>query len=298
MNRKLINRICLGTAQFGLDYGIANKEGKISKKEAFNILKYAYSSGVDSLDTAFSYQDSEKVIGDFVEHTGRHFKIISKLPFLEKSNNNEREIENLFFESLSKLKIKKIYGYLIHKFKDFLEKPIIWNVLEGLKDKHVVQKIGFSIYTTDELETIIDKVKAFDIIQIPYSVFDRRFERYLPILKKRKIEICIRSVFLQGLAFLKHYELPPALVKAKESLEYLQNLSETEAISINSLCLNFVLLNPYIDKLVVGVDSLAHLAEDIKAIGLSKKVGKIITKLDKLEIKDESIILPYKWESK
>lgn len=291
---ELISKICLGTAQLGMDYGIANKTGKPDTNEINNILNFALESGIVSLDTAHSYGNSEKAIGEFVKNNDVNFKIISKLPPLTENIDIEKNV----FESLSRLNINSIYGYLIHKFDDFLNHPSLWDNLESLKQKKIIQKIGFSIYTIDQLEVIMDKVKVFDIIQIPYSVFDRRFVNYLPILKKRKVEIHIRSVFLQGLAFLKHYNLPQDLLKAKESLECLQNLSETEAISINALCLNFVLLNSYIDKVIVGVDNSNHLVENIKSIKLSKKVEKIMTKLDKLEIKEENIILPYKWENK
>ena len=60
-----MNKIVLGTAQFGLDYGINNKRGRIRADEVLRMLDEAASSGIDTVDTAYSYGDSEKIIGDF-----------------------------------------------------------------------------------------------------------------------------------------------------------------------------------------------------------------------------------------
>ena len=85
-------KLALGTVQFGLDYGIANKSGKILKEDAFKILEYAHNAGIDTLDTAGSYGDSEKIIGDFIADTAKKFNVISKMPALtgkEAFNINE-----------------------------------------------------------------------------------------------------------------------------------------------------------------------------------------------------------------
>ena len=59
------SRIILGTAQFGIPYGISNKKGKIPKKEIFKILDYAFRKNIRYLDTASGYGKSEQIIGDF-----------------------------------------------------------------------------------------------------------------------------------------------------------------------------------------------------------------------------------------
>jgi aryl-alcohol dehydrogenase-like predicted oxidoreductase len=293
MNIELVNKLCLGTVQFGLDYGIANRRGKIPKEEIFEILEYARKVGIDILDTAYSYGESERVIGEFIENNKSNFKIISKLPTLD--GNTHEWIEKIIFDSLSKLKIKSIYGYLVHKFEDFLRNYTLWDVLESLKERKIIKKIGFSIYKTNELEMIFNRNISFDILQIPYSIFDRRFENFFPILKEKSIKIYVRSVFLQGLAFLKLDDLHDSLPKAKDYIKTLQNLSMEKEIPINALCLNFALLNTYIDKIVIGVDSLEHLKQNIEDLDFIEKVKEIYNDLDFLRIKDEDIILPYKW---
>lgn len=59
------NKIVLGTAQLGLDYGIANKIGKPEENKAFEIMKYAVENGINYFDTAYSYGNSEIIIRKF-----------------------------------------------------------------------------------------------------------------------------------------------------------------------------------------------------------------------------------------
>lgn len=111
-----MSKLVLGTAQFGLDYGINNKRGKLSKKEVFKILTYAKKNEIETLDTAYGYGDSEKIIGEFIKKNKICFKIISKLP-----KCNSKTVEYIFLKSLAKLSQDKIYGYLIHDFESFLK---------------------------------------------------------------------------------------------------------------------------------------------------------------------------------
>ncbi len=251
----LIDKLSLGTAQFGLNYGIANKKGKIPKNETFEILGYACNSGVDTIDTAHAYGESEEIIGEFIAHTKSDFKVISKLPFLEKKHS---DIKRIIYTSLSRLRMKDIYGYLVHGFKDFLEDHTLWNVLEDLKENKIIKNIGFSIYKIEELESILGEDVNLDILQVPYSVFDRRFERFFPILKEKNIKIYTRSIFLQGLAFLGRNDLSDNLLGARGYLKRLRDLAIENRVPISALCLNFVLLNPYVDNAIIGVDNRAH----------------------------------------
>lgn len=293
MNRFLVNKLCLGTAQFGTDYGIANPTGKVGKEEVIKILKYASYLGVDFLDTAHSYGHSEKVLGEFIENNKPGFKVVSKLPPL--TDKGVCRIETLFFESLADLKLDKLYGYLIHKFDDYLSCKEVWAVLRSLKRKGLVKKIGFSLYNPCELERLFSEKVEFDIIQVPYSIFDRRFSGNFEALRANGVEIYVRSVFLQGLAFLALEDLPAHLAGAKKYLLRLRSIAAEKNISVNAICLNFALLNPYVDKVVIGVDSLKQLEKNLQDTGLADRVSSIIDGLDDLRIDNEDILLPYKW---
>ncbi len=292
----LTDRLCLGTAQFGLDYGIANKGGRMPEQEAWEILDYAQNKGLRTLDTAYAYGDSEALLGKFLNNSkdSSEFKIISKMPAVD--GDSSKKAKELFRESCVRLNRERLYGYLIHRFDDFLKYEHLWDSLEGLKNEDFVKKVGFSLYRPCELEAILEQEIDFDIIQLPYSVFDRRFEKYFKLLHDYDVEIYVRSVFLQGLAFLKPGDLPQDLNEAKVYLERLRALVSENNVSINALCLNFVLLNPYIDKAIIGVDNFEHLKKNLEALNSLQKVSDIYYSLDKLKIEKEDLLLPYKWK--
>lgn len=295
MKDEIINKICLGTVQFGLDYGIVNKTKKIPRQEVFDILSHAEESGINTIDTAYSYGESEQVIGEFLRHHKSNLKIISKFPSLK--NKDMCRVKDIFYCSLNRLKLQKIYGYLVHSFNDFLYDASIWEQLVELKDNGIIQKIGFSIYKIEELEILINRKISFNMLQIPYSIFDRRFEIWFPWLKKNAIDVYARSIFLQGLAFLDPEKLPDNLQGAKDYLIALQQLSDKTAIPICAICLNFVLGNPNISKVLVGVGGKEHFKKNIEAVNLLDQVKNIHDKLEILKVSDEELLLPYCWET-
>jgi len=290
----MIQKLAIGTAQFGTKYGIANKRGQIPKQEVFKILDYAYQFGVNTLDTAYIYGESEEIIGEFIYKSGKDFYVVSKLPDINGKESSE--INGHIIESLERLKTSKLYGYLIHKFDNYIQNGGIWEILMNLKKQGIVEKIGFSLYHPQELDILFDRKIKFDLIQLPYNIFDRRFERYFILLKDQNVEIHIRSIFLQGLFFLSPDDLPPKLKKAEKYLTQLQRLSKKYNLPINAICMNFVLTNPYIDKVLIGVDSLKQLEENIRAIDYYNKVENLKEMLSRLELNNEEILLPCRWK--
>jgi aryl-alcohol dehydrogenase-like predicted oxidoreductase len=284
------HRLCLGTAQFGLDYGIANRKGKVPENEVLDLLQHAHHAGVDMLDTASAYGTSEELIGRSALSTGKSFNIVSKLPPLK----GQAEARGIVEHSLNRLGIKKIYGYLIHSFEDYNDHPDVWRMLTALRSEGVVGKIGFSLYHPQDLDRLLEQGVSFDLVQLPYSVFDRRFEKYLPFLKKSKIEVHARSVFLQGLAFMDH--LPAALKGAESALNALRQLSVGERVPVNAIALNFVLLNEHIDRVVIGVDSFGHLKQNLDDLKFLTQVKAFAARLGGVAIEDENILLPYRWK--
>jgi len=135
-----------------------------------------------------------------------------------------------------------------------------------------------------------------DIVQVPYNIFDQRFENYFPILREMEVEIHTRSVFLQGLFFLNTDRLSENFQPAKDMIEKLRKISTNHKIPIHSLCLCFALLNPFIDKVIIGVDSLNQLRQDISSIEYLDKTKNIYELLKSLKFHNEEVILPYNWK--
>ena len=190
-------KVALGTAQFGTNYGIANVLGQINILEAKAILNYAAYSGIDTIDTAIAYGESEKCLGEIGLN---NYRIITKLPEIP---DGYIDLKDWVFEqvqnSLDNLKVKSLSGLLLHRPSQLLDpdKKNLWSILVNLKNTGQIEKLGFSIYTPDELSSLWNLFKP-DIVQAPYNILDRRLEMsgWLQRLYDENVEIHIRSIFL------------------------------------------------------------------------------------------------------
>lgn len=282
-----IDKIGLGTVQFGLDYGISNKDGHTDHKEVQKILSYAKKVGIKYIDTAYAYGNSQNVLGTFELSS---FNIISKyLP--ENESNLTLNIQ--FNESLESLNQKRIYGFLAHRASSLLNKDNVWEELQNLKSKGLVEKIGVSLNEVPELEKLIEKDIMPDLIQIPYNFFDRRFEKLAIDLKmKHDIEIHSRSTFLQGLFFIHPDELPPFFNPIKDILIEMKNNIE----SLTSFLLLFVLKKTFVDKTIIGVNNLKQLQENIKQISSIDSIAfNSPTIENSIATIPDDILTPSKW---
>lgn len=246
-----INKIGLGTVQFGLDYGISNSSGKTANQEIEKILNYAKTVGINTLDTASAYGNAEEVIGTFEIS---HFNIVSK--FINGAVGEQ------YRQSLDKLKHSKLYGFLAHRPLELLN-DTIWEDLLKLKYR-INLKVGYSLNDLTELEQLLEKDRWPDLVQIPYNILDKRFEKHFKILKEKGCEIHSRSTFLQGLFFCDVKNLNPNFAPIKDYIVYLQKDKQLAA----SL-LNYSLSNENIDKVIVGVNTFGQLKENVEQIKTS-----------------------------
>lgn len=167
---------------------------------------------------------------------------------------------------------------------------IVYDILTQLKKKKYISKFGYSIYSFKNLKKICKKFKP-DILQCPYSVIDRRLEQkgLLEYLKFDKIEVHVRSIFLQGLLITDPSRLPKKFLKWKKNFLIFRNKMSYYQISNIEGCLNFVEKNRYIDKILIGVDNIIQLKE-ILDVKYSKKI-----KFPNIHVKNEKLIDPSKW---
>lgn len=278
-------RLALGTAQFGQDYGIDNPRGRVPFDEVCDVLRAAHAAGVRLLDTAAAYGDSETQIGKAMRETGLAFDVVTKLPA------GASDAAKAFERSLERLGLQHVYGYLFHDYATYNENAALIDDMVALRRAGRVERIGVSLYHPAEAEQIIDADAPCDLVQVPYSVFDQRFERVLPALKARGIEVHARSVFLQGLAFMSPDELPAALHPAGASLTALRALGD---VSVS--CLGYVAANPCIDRMVIGVRGVDDLQRNLAALSAALGVAcPPIAALRALRIDDERVLLPYLW---
>lgn len=284
-------KLVLGTVQFGLDYGINNSTGKPSREKAFEILKKAYHFGINELDTADAYGDSAEVVSDFIKlNTDTHFKVHSKFIADPKS-----DFFHAFENSCQRLGVKSLDAYYFHRFEDFKTFDQ-FNIVKKLKTDGRLNKLGVSLYAIDELEMAL-KSPYVDLIQLPFNVFDRSEEKILLLKKAKSLNkaIYVRSAFLQGLFFKNIDALPEKLKAMSEPLIALNGLCDQYGVNMEDLCLNFVASNDFIDKIVIGVDSVLQLERNVHSLNTQIPAAALRKALD-IRIEHPELLNPVNWK--
>lgn len=258
----IAQKLALGTVQFGLDYGIANKSGQLNINEIKNVLECAKTNKLDTLDTAIGYGDSEERLG----HVGvSKWDVVTKLPTLPESTKDIKAwVRETVEQSLFRLQIEQLKGLLLHRPDDLLHKQgdVLYRALEELKEDGLVQKIGASIYVPEELEPLYSRYNL-DIIQAPFNILDRRLKEsgWLTRLSNQGTEIHVRSVFLQGLLLISSTNRPNKFNRWKPLWDIWDAWLREANISPLQACLNYVLSELEIDRVVIGIDGLEQLKE-------------------------------------
>jgi aryl-alcohol dehydrogenase-like predicted oxidoreductase len=284
-------KLALGTVQFGKKYGISNTKGKILDKEVLPILKFAKSKGIRMIDTAMDYGDAEKILGN---KNIQNFDIITKLSRIPNSCLNSKDwIEKKVFKSLNNLNINKIYGLLMHR-PDQLNSNLgfqIYKVLNNLKKKGIIKKIGISIYNPNELDKIVSKFKI-DIVQAPLNILDRSLieSGWLSKLKKKHIEVHARSIFLQGLLLLEEDKLPNKFKCFGSFWKQWFVWLKKNNISAIKLCLAYIKSVKDVDYFILGINNLRHLIEICENL---EKCDDIL--LPKFDISKKKFLNPSYW---
>ncbi len=295
--------LCLGTVQFGMKYGINNRQGQPSMNDSVEMIKYAVDNGVKYIDTARAYGDAELVIGEYNKIYGvpKDIKIISKLrPNIIEADTKDVNslIRDEFESSLKRMGVDKLNGYLLHT-PEYIYNQNILDALLNLKEEKMVENIGVSIYDLKEGEQAI-KTGIIDYIQLPYSYLDQRGIRtgFIKKAKEHGIKIFTRSAFLQGLVMMEKSRIPQYLAPAICNIEKFELITKEFNEDIINAIIHFVTDEADIDYLVFGVDNIEQLKEDMDAYR-NKKINTLLIEQVKQHINmlEDNIIFPSLWSN-
>lgn len=292
------SRLILGTAQLGMNYGIANFSGKPDRRTASSIIKTAAEYGVLSFDTAQSYGDSEKILGDILHLLGLSKDAIIYTKIHPKINllNIEATIRTLE-QTLLNLKIHKVFALLIHK-EEMLDK---WN--EGLCETFeilirlgMVDNIGVSVYSPERASQALS-TNLISIVQIPSNLLDRRFEKNKIFEKANalKKQIVVRSVFLQGLLLMEIEAIPEKMQFTAPVLKKVDEVAREMNLSKSCLSLGYAKCAYPHAKIVFGAEKACQITDNISCWNRSypaDMVSKIRSRFDQVSGR---ILNPSKW---
>jgi aryl-alcohol dehydrogenase-like predicted oxidoreductase len=288
-------RLALGTVQFGLKYGIANQVGRVQLEDVKNILQLAAAQGVNTLDTAIAYGDSESKLG--LAGLGG-WRVVTKLPALpERCADVAGWVEAQIEGSLNRLGVSQFHAVLLHHPLELLGEygNQLFKTLQDIKAQGTIAKIGVSVYGPEELEMLWPSFQ-FDLVQAPFNVIDRRLASsgWLERMHQSGTEVHVRSVFLQGLLLM-------SAEKRRANFEDWQDLWSkwdgwliAEKLTPLQASLIFALSWPEIDRVIVGVDSASQLNE-ILSVTNTANTDRIDFP-NYLESMDSLLTNPSKWK--
>lgn len=256
---------CLGTVQFGLDYGIQGN-GQPDREKVFEMLSYAIEHGVDQLDTASAYGEAEEVLGAFFSRRPdmtKRVDVVSKLKPDAFQNSDPGEWSRIAVEnaktSLKRLGIQQFSAYLFHNAGYIFDGRAV-RALNAVREQGLAERIGVSVYTPEEAGKALE-YPELQAIQIPYNVFDRRLDHsgFFERAAERGIRIYARSSLLQGLLMMDPERLPDRVAFAKQPLQRFREICASYQVELLPAAIGYVGNKPTIDHVVFGVDNLSQL---------------------------------------
>lgn len=292
--------IVLGTAQFGLPYGIANKSGRPDRVTTFEIVRIAWEEGIREFDTAQDYGESESALGLAFRELGisSAVRVISKIhPDLDYSD--PRVMARSLDESLERLGVPHLRGLLLHR-ESLLDQwsKGMGDILAGFVAEGKVKSIGVSVYSPHRaLEAL--RISGIGLVQVPSNILDRRFEKrgVFEEAGKQEKQVHIRSVFLQGLILMEQDKIPAQLSFASPTLRKVGSLANELGLTRQELALGYLKKTFPEAKLVIGVDTPDQLKNDI--ICWKRDFPPILSDLvrEYFDDVDEKILNPFLWSN-
>jgi aryl-alcohol dehydrogenase-like predicted oxidoreductase len=267
---ELLHPIGLGTAQWGMRYGVANIAGEPSLNEICEILELAHKNGISTLDTARSYGRSEQQIGRALKISGLSFRIITKLDSQvhlagDSWNESERKVNASVQKSLSTIGVDQLDTLLLHRPENrFAFDGELWSLLLKLRDRGMIRKLGVSAVTPEDAISALSD-STVEIVQVASNLLDTRLieNNFFEIAKSQSVEVHIRSTYLQGLAYFDSKNLPEYFNDAKDAFRTIQGLADANGVSSSALWLNHS-LRLGSSCVLIGCESAAQLASNLE----------------------------------
>ena len=290
MTLRPVTRFALGTAQFGMNYGVSNAAGQVPLLEVKAILKAAAAAGLDLLDTAAAYGDAETVVSCAAAELGRPFAIVSKTPPGAETD----AVVAAAHRSAELAGNQHLDTILVHHPADLAGHAgdRLWRALQDLVDQRVVRRAGISASFDDRPAELMARF-APAVMQLPISLLDQRLvcDGTLTALAARGVEIHARSIFLQGLLFAGEDRFAPSIRHIAPALEARRRLIREHGITPVEAAMAYALAQPEIRRIVVGVTSVGELGEMLSAANAAPAAMR----WSELAIDDPIVLNPSRW---
>lgn len=245
-----VSEISLGTVEIGMDYGLGSPH-RPKESEAHLLLHGALDLGINFLDTARAYGESEAIIGRALSGKRNDFVLVSKV----QVGTRDRMLA-LTYESLRQLRTDCIDILMLHSAPvEAIEDQGVRSVLSELKQQGAIRFTGVSVYGNDAALAAI-RSDFYDCIQLAYSALDRRAEAVAVTAAARGVALIARSVLLKGALTDRSRLLPESLSPLLEGIDSLRQVASRASVSLPELSYRYVLGSGTVQSALVGASSL------------------------------------------
>ncbi|MBN1642039.1 MAG: aldo/keto reductase [Anaerolineae bacterium] len=295
------SRLVVGTVQFGLPYGIANRVGQPSLDQVCEILSCAVEGGATTLDTAAAYGESEQVLGRALRAIGAldQVTLISKVRQVKYMGdeptwaNVRRWLRGSVRASLDNLDIEYLPLCLFHDTADvvYLEE------LLQLKEEGLIGHVGASVFSPEQLPKVLD-TEGIEAVQIAASMLDQRILRagLLDQAVERGIAVFVRSVFLQGLLVMPVDQIRPELRAVAPVRHALQQVCDRAGLTMPEMALRYGLSIPGVTGVLTGVETAAQMAANVSIAARGPLPADVVAAIDRA-VPDlpHTLLNPFYW---
>jgi len=296
------SRLAVGTVQFGLPYGVANRTGQPSFKQVCEILACAVEHGATTLETAAAYGESESVLGRALCEIGAQDRvtIVSKVRHLKTMaqehtpENIERWIRDSVVSSLERLGIDRLPVCLFHNTIDVAH----MEVLLALKGEGLVQHVGVSVITPDQMEMVLS-TPGVEAIQVAMSLLDQRIQRSGDLARAADagLAVFVRSIYLQGLLLMPQAEIDPVLHQVVPARQALQGIAGDAGLTMSEMALRYGLSLPGVTSVLTGVETVEQMEANAKIAARGPLPPEVVEAIEGVvpDLSDTIILTPWLW---
>jgi aryl-alcohol dehydrogenase-like predicted oxidoreductase len=298
-----LSRLMLGTAQFGMPYGVANRTGQPTYDEVVAIVAAAVEGGVNCFDTAAAYGTSEEVLGRALHALGiaDRVVVVTKVRPLTGAELADRvlasrAIEQSVADSRRRLQLDCLPVVLFHREADATHR----DVLQRLQAKGWLRFAGVSCDNRPGLATTFVAAGNTSALQLPANVLDRRHQSsgVFQEAASRGVALFVRSVYLQGLLLMAEHEIPPALCGVIPVRRHLAAIASAAGMHLAELAVRFMLAQEGVTCVLAGVETVAQVRENVAIVARGPLPDDVLRAID-LETPElsETLVTPALWPS-
>ena len=296
----MMDNLCIGTAQFGMEYGIANRTGQPLEKEIRRMVHKAAQNNAWFFDTASAYGNSEALLGEVFKSLDicQKVKVITKIS-PDFDFKRPQALGNAVKESTNRMGIECLWGLMLHRTKiNGPWEPFLESV-RRLKQESIIAHFGVSVYHPEEA-VAFSQHPDFDIIQVPFNVLDRRLldNGFFNIAAENRKLIFIRSVYLQGLLMMSDIERnEKGMGWANPIISGLDDHIKKNRLDKKAFLINAVIQAAPTARLIIGMETIKQLDENLRLMQSRGASGKCIDDWwDRLSLHPEKLLNPSLWE--